>query len=972
MKTIHALPRQYRLRMCGLTALCGLAASALFAQSPLPRIQSQITPSQMTPLRGSQHPLALPQYDAGRVPTGTRLNGITLYFNRSAAQEADLQALLKAQQDPSSPQFHKWLTPAQFGARFGMAPSDIDRVQAWLEQEGFSIDSVMHSRTAIRFSGSVAQVENAFATQMHYYNVQGEKHMAPSTALSVPSAIAGVVAGVRNLDDFRPQPQMVRPRPGFTGSQGDVYFAPGDIDTVYDINPLLQGGVDGTGQTIAIMGQSYIEVGDIEAFQTAAGLPVKDPNLVIIPGSGTDGSSAIHSGDEAESDLDLEWSGAIAPGANIVFVYPGNNTNYGVYDSAQYAVDNMIGNIISLSYSSCESVLRQTDLNTLEGIFSQAAAQGQTVMAASGDQGSTACIQGYGNSGLTQAQQQALAVNYPASSAYVTGVGGTEIDMSKYGGSNSAYWTQSSGTDVINSAKQYIPEIVWNDDQAPSYFSASGGGTSALVARPSWQSGVPGIPSGSMRLVPDIALYSSPGAPGYLYCSSDSKAAWDTKNGQQSSCTSGFRDSSSGLLTFAGGTSFATPIFAGMMALINQNANYVSGSGEVNANLYKLASVSATYSAVFHDVTQGNNDCNVGSTACGASQGKGFSAGVGYDEATGLGSFDVAKLAAAFPANTGTGATLLATTTTVVPANPTPNSGDSDVFTITVSSVASGGATPTGTVDLQIDGGTQFGGTTLSKQALTNGTFQYTANFTASGTHQVIAQYSGDATYAASTGIGEISIAAATGKGSFTMKASNVTVSQGSSGSSTITVTPSGGYTGTVNLTLDFGSSDSTLGNLCFSFTTMDNSGTGSVSVPGANAVTTQLSLDTNASDCVSTTGGMVPGKGQFRRFAAVSRLHAGNQKPSRPQDNRLPLGFAFAGLLFAGILGRHSRKLRGLACILALAVVGMALSACGSSNGVNSGPQDPPKGTYTGTITGTDSVTSTITTTANFTFTIN
>ena len=232
MKTIDALFRQRGLRMCGLTALCVLTASALVAQSPLPRIQSELSSSQMTVLRGSQHPLATPQNDAGRVPANTRLGGITLYFNRSGAQQADLEALLAAQQDPKSPQYHKWLTPQQFAARFGMAQSDIDRVKGWLQQNGFTIDMVMHSRTAIRFSGSVAQVENAFRTEMHYYNVRGEKHMAPGTALSVPSAIAGVVAGVRNLDDFRPRAQHVPARPGFTSaSSGNVFFSPADLVT---------------------------------------------------------------------------------------------------------------------------------------------------------------------------------------------------------------------------------------------------------------------------------------------------------------------------------------------------------------------------------------------------------------------------------------------------------------------------------------------------------------------------------------------------------------------------------------------------------------------------------------------------------------------------------------------------------------------------------------------------------------------
>jgi subtilase family serine protease len=957
--------------MCGIVAAGLMASAALFAQGLTARIHSEINSAEMTVLQGSQHPLARPEYDAGRMPADTRLNGITLYFSRSAAQEADLNALLAAQQNPASPQYHQWLTPDQFAARFGTAQSDIDKVQAWLQQQGFSIDSVMRSRTGIRFSGTVGQVESAFETQMHYYTLGGAKHFAPSTALSVPAAVAPVVLGIRNLNDFRPRPQHIVARSNFTsGTSGNVFFAPGDIVTAYDIQPLYSASINGTGQTIAIMGQSYVNVADVEAFQNAAGLTKKDPQLVIVPGTGNDGT--FSKGDESESDLDLEWSGAIAPGANVVFVYTGSNTTFGVYDSAQYAVDNLIGNIISLSYSSCETELTQANLNSLEAIFKQAASQGQTVMAASGDQGSTAC---YGDTNLTTAQQQAVVVNYPASSAYVTGVGGTEAPSSDIeGGANfSTYWKSTSGTDITNSLIQYMPEITWNDDPASgcptgqNCLSATGGGASTLVAQPSWQTTYftttgEKNPDSAHRLVPDISFYSSPNSPGYLYCTSD-QSAWSTSGtpAQTGSCTSGFRDATSNLLTVAGGTSFATPIFAGMVALLNQSGQYVSGSGEINATLYQLASSSATYSAAFHDVKSGNNNCL---TPQDCSSTAGFSASAGYDEVTGLGSVDLNSLAGVWPVNT-TGATLISTTTTVTPANAAPSVSTDDVFTITVSS-ASGG-TPTGVVTLQIDGGTSLGGTTLTSPTLTNGTVTYTGNFATAGTHQVIAQYPGDTTHAASTGVGEVVISGGgSGKGTIGVAATNITVAQGSTGTSTITLTPAGGYTGTVLLNIDFGTADTTLGNLCYSFSTMNSSGQGTLQVTGTTAATTQLSLDTNAADCASTpTGGVKSGGLRQLKTLMPGSTHAKNER--KPN---LPAGLAFAGLLLAGFLGRHSRKLRNVACVLALAAAAFALSACGSSSGATN--NDPPKGTYTGTVTGTDSVTSTITANATFTFTIN
>ena len=312
---------------------------------------------------------------------------------------------------------------------------------------------------------------------------------------------------MRNLTDFRPHPQHVAARGAFTsGISGSVFFAPGDIATACDIKPLYSGGVDGTGQTIAIMGQSYVHVSDVEAFQSAAGLIKKDPTLILVPGTGND--ATVFSGDQSESDLDLEWSSAIAPGADVVFVYTGSNMNYGVFDSASYAIDNKIGNIISLSYSTCETELTSANLTSLEAMFEQAAAQGQTVMAASGDSGSTACS---GFSTLTTAQQTAIAVGYPASSAYVTGVGGTEISAANSSSSSSTYWSKNGSNDVVTSLIKYVPEVAWNDSSS-SGLSSSGGGTSALVARPSWQTG-PGITSGSFRMVPDISFYSSPGFP---------------------------------------------------------------------------------------------------------------------------------------------------------------------------------------------------------------------------------------------------------------------------------------------------------------------------------------------------------------------------------------------------------------------------------------------------------------------------
>jgi subtilase family serine protease len=935
-----------------------MAQTGSKSASPAARISAEISGSERSQLPGSQHPLAQATYDSGRVAAGTRLQGISIYFSRTQSQEADLQKLLAAQQDPSSSQYHKWLTPEQFASRFGMADADIAKVQSWLEQQGFSVDSVARSKNMIRFSGTVGQVESAFSTEMHNYNVNGAKHFAPSTALSVPSALAGVVNNVRNLDDFRPKAHVVASRtrgvkPSFTSSvSGSVFFAPGDISTVYDVQPVYQAGFTGTGQSIAIVGQSAVALTDLEAFQSAASLTVKDPTQVLVPGTG---SPEIFTGDEVESDLDLEWSGAMAPGATIYFVYTGSNTNYGTFDSLVYAIDNQIGTIISSSYGECEADLGGQNL---ESSLEQAASQGQTVISAAGDSGSTDCFVGNNVTNPSLSVQETEAVDYPASSQYVTGLGGTEISTSSssYVTPGDGYWETASSSDVISSAIKYIPEIVWNEDTAgcgtADCLSSGGGGASTLFTKPTWQTGVTGIPTANHRYVPDISLNSATGLPGYLFCTSDT-SFWNT--GQVASCNSGFRDATTGDLTIAGGTSFAAPIFAGMLALINQDKGYTSGQGLINSMLYTLASNSSTYASAFHDITSGNNDCLAGSSYCSSTAG--FSATTGYDEASGLGSLDLANLVGVWAANTGTA--LIDTTTSVQASDTAPAVNASVTFTITVTPAT---PAPTGTVTITVDSNTPITGQTLSS----NGTLTYTTTFSTAGTHQILAHFMGDSTYATSTGSATVNVAGtSSGTGSFKLAATNLTVSQGSTGSSTITVTPAGGYTGTVDIGFDT-SNDSALQNLCYSFTNTLSSGDGSVTVSGTAAVTTQLTFDTNAVDCATSGAVQKSGKHAFRSMHKVSS----NTDKGSGGLKTTSAAMAFAGLLLAGFLGRSSRRLRGLACLIVLAAIGMAVTACGGSSSTT--VSDPPKGTYTVSLSGSDtSSTSVPTATTSFTFTI-
>jgi subtilase family serine protease len=675
-----------------LATIAGLAtvAHAQRAQ-PADRISGAISNASRTILEGSASPRAQRSTDLGAVDSKMQLTGMTLVFSRSAAQQQDLNQLLAAQQNPSSSLYHQWLTPTQFGARFGVSDNDLATTESWLQSQGFSVVSVSPSRDSITFSGTASAVESAFGAPLHYFRATSGAmtsgadnltHVAPAQNLSLPAALSSVVLGIGHLSDYRPQSHAIkRPTAAFTSSiSGSHYLSPKDVATIYDLNPAYSAGYYGSGQTIVVAGQSQVVATDIANFQTAAGVTTNTPNFIIVPSSG---SPVISTGDEAESDLDLEYSSSIANKATIDFIYTGSNSNYSVFDSIVYAIQNKIGTIITVSYGECEPDLGQSNFTTLEAYLQQGAAQGQSIITSSGDSGSTAC---YGDTTSTTAaslaNEQQLAVNYPASSLYVTGLGGTEFPAADVAVGNNTYFTAQGSTDVISSALSYIPEQAWNDDSTSGGLSSGGGGTSIYAARPTWQAGVTGIPAGSFRLVPDISLDSSPNNAGYLYCSSDTGSGGV---GFAGSCTNGFRVATSysnaNGVTIAGGTSFAAPIFAGMLAILNQAKGYTAGQGLVNPTLYSLASNTATYASAFHDIISGTNACTV-TSLCGSGSGTtNYATTTGYDEATGLGSIDLNKLINAW--TPGTTSTAKSFTLTAPAISVTAGSSVTETITVT-------------------------------------------------------------------------------------------------------------------------------------------------------------------------------------------------------------------------------------------------------------------------------------------------
>lgn len=738
-------------RGCSLQSLVGAGCIAVFASvtasgvagqvAPQPRITAQVDNSQRVSLRGEVSPKARAADDVGAVATDMQLRGITLVFSRTAAQQAALDQLVADQQNPTSASYHHWLTPEQYAVRFGMGAADIATVQSWLEQQGFTVESVARSRTSISFSGTAAQVSAAFGAPLHNYRGQGgiSSHFAPSTNLSIPSALAPVVQGVRNLASFRlhSRAQIKLPSllPQYTVEGTQAYFlTPLDVATIYNLKTEYGQGYSGSGQTIAIVGQSAVSSADLANFRKALGLAANAPSLNLIPGTG---GSQVFSGDEAESDLDLEYSGAVAPMATVAFYYVGNSPNYGVFDALQYVVDSDSAPIISISYGDCEFDIGASAIATLDSIFEQASSQGQSIIAASGDSGSQDCSP---DTNLTATEQQAVAVDYPASSPYVTGVGGTEFPVADVTAPNTTYWTSEAGSsDLVSSAKAYIPEQVWNDDVAVKTWDGGGGGVSLYETRPAWQTGVTGIPSGTQRLVPDVSLAASPNYPGYLFCSSDT-----TATGVSNSCASGFRNSSGTSFSYdvAGGTSFAAPIFAGMVAVLNQANGNTTGQGLIAPTLYTLASNGATYASAFHDITSGGNECLLTAASCGTGiQTSDYLAGLGYDEASGLGSINFANLVTAWSYPRTSPSAVTATVLTATPASASSGS------TVSLSAAVSSAGAPVtaGTVTFQSDSATIGTGTLNS-----NGVATISLSTLPIGADSITATYGGGASFAAS------------------------------------------------------------------------------------------------------------------------------------------------------------------------------------------------------------------------------
>lgn len=716
--------------------------SGLNAASIPARIVTNVDSTALTTVRGSTHPAVRSAIDRGRLSSAQAMTDLILVLKRSDAQQAALESLNAEQYNPRSPEYHQWLSPAEFGATYGISDVDLQAVTNWLENQGFTIDEIAPSRASIRFSGNVGQVETAFHTEMHSLSSGGVTHIANTSDISIPTALTPVVVGVKALHNFFAKPQHhalsqlpqnssaglmaasgtaslltsaqsagspMQPKlpTDYAAGNGYQLLVPYDMATIYNYKSLWTAStpITGTGQTVAIAGTSNIVLSDIATFRAATGLPAKTPTVIV---TNSDPGTTNLLDDRMENTLDVEWSGAAAPGASIVLVTSSqtSQTTDALYASESYIINNNVAKVMSVSYGECEFGMGTAGNQEYLNLWQQAYTQGIAVFVSSGDSMAAVCDDGDYNPGADYATEFGETVSGMTSTPYNVSVGGTDFN------STSANWSSTNSSANLSNATGYIPEVPWNDtvtnpilissfdSQFGVKYSAeqwanwllkndgihssvyeevipptggsggvsscttSNGSTSSSCsggyAKPSWQTGVTGILSSDKRTVPDVSFFASNGFLGVTYLICDSQPPGFTS---PISCSY----PANTMYMAVGGTSVSSPVMAGVMALINQKAG--ASQGNPNAVLYGLAakqpygscsaeSVANSSSCYFNDIDTGTiaSVCYGGTANCTPQTSgdvlgvlPGYAATTGYDKATGLGSLNVANVVNGWP-----------------------------------------------------------------------------------------------------------------------------------------------------------------------------------------------------------------------------------------------------------------------------------------------------------------------------------
>ena len=867
-----------RSRLTALFAIVPVlfASTLLRAQQAVAsRIVAPINESRLTTLAGGVTSRARAEFDRGQEPASTQMTFVRLVLSRSPQQEAALEKFMAEQLNPSSPNYHKWLTPEQFGKLYGPSDEDITTLVTWLQSHGFTVYPVAPGGISIAFSGSVSQIESALHTQIHSFNDHGEQFLSNISNPKIPSALAPVIAGIAQLNTIKPRPYNVRnamgtfdsrkrhfvragenssgPKPLLTTGSGttadpySLYVVAGDAATIYDspnsFNASFSSGTSytGSGVTIGIGGDALILGTTVANYRTLFLGNSTQPTITNVasdPATCTNATSTTCDQDEAY--LDTQISGALAPGATIHF-YTSANLSLAI---EQAITDNTV-DIFSLSFGECEANLTTADNQLINGWWQQFNTQGVAVTVSTGDSGSAACD----DDNTEETAQYGLQVSGYASTPYNVAVGGTDY-VGLLSGFTTYVSTSNSASTFYRTALSYIPESTWNDSTtsnttisanvpyadpttgATNIVGGNGGASSCSIntntattltnctsgyPKPTWQRGS-GVPSDSVRDLPDVSLLAGNGFYGaaWLVCTDDT----GTVNGATVTADCATQADSNFYFFGFGGTSTSAPAFAGILALVQQKAG--SRLGQAAMNLYDLYNGSNAAS-VFHDITVGNNSvpCTASTPDCSKNTAgndflTGYNTGTGYDLATGLGSVDVTQLVTHWSSAVGTAPATVSVTLS--------SSAITTSQTLTVTgSVTGSSGTPTGTVTLT------SGTYTSSAVTLSSGSYSITvpAGSLKAGTDTITVNYSGDSTYAAASAKASITVTALTPSVTVTPASASVVSNQ----SLVVTIAVAGsGPTPTGTVTLKAGSYTSSATSL--------SSGSASITIPASTFTT--------------------------------------------------------------------------------------------------------------------------------------
>ena len=810
------------------------------------------TPNRITKVVDTTHTLALTNHhplwandanDAGALPADESLNQFTMVLARSAEQEQAFEQLLADQQNPSSANYHHWLTPAEIGDQFGLSSADIGTITSWLESQGLHVNWVSPSRIFIGFGGAAVDVGRAFQTEMHAYKVKGEERTSVASDPMIPEALAPAIKSIRGLYTIPEKPSYrmeVRQAdsPQVTTSNGSHYLAPSDFATIYDVPNTYTGA----STVIGIVSWSRTNPADFTAFNNRTGSSINTPTEVIPTAyGGLDPGPAYTTtqtctndcvGGQTEATLDVLRASSVATRAQILLVVSSpSGSNDGIGADAEYIVQTNAAQVMSISFGGCESSAGAGGVAFWNALFQQGAAEGISTFVSSGDSGASGCDVAFS---APPASPSAISPNYICTSSYATCVGGTEFNDTS---SPATYWSGTNSS-TLGSALGYIPEGGWNESTTTSV-AASGGGVSLInTPTPSWQTGT-GVPSARVgRYTPDVS-FSASGHDDYFGCMA---AAGGSCVG-----TTWY---------FIGfyGTSAAAPAMAGVAAMLDQKANGAQGS--MNTGLYALAASAPT---AFHFTTvqsSGVSNCSVNTVSMcnnsipllsGSGTQPGYQIGTtGYNEVTGLGSPDIGVFLeniSAAPALASIGALPTAV-----------NTGSPTTIIITLSSAAlTGGAV----VTLSTSNSTALPIPASETVAAGQTSFSFAAQ---AGTVSSSTAVAVSATYNGVTKQVVVTVNPVGVNPSFTVTGSAVSVAAGATtgNASTITVTPGAGFTGSVVLTAQVTSSPSGAINP----PTVSFGATSPVSITSANAGTSAMTIATMASSTSSCAATNEPGRG--------------------------------------------------------------------------------------------------------------